>query len=72
MTGRPRVLRRVLVGRVVAAERLAALLAGPQMNPGCADLDALFAFAALRLLDGFDRSDMSARRVIRHDQSPLV
>lgn len=67
MTTRARVLRSVLIGRIVAAERFAALLADPQMNPGCADLDALFAFPPLRKLDGCDRFDVSARRVSRHD-----
>src|SRR5262245_48233750 len=40
-----RVLAGVAIGRAVAAERDAALLAGPQMNPRRADLHALFAFA---------------------------
>jgi hypothetical protein len=39
------------IRRAVAAERHAACLARAQMNPGAAALDALFAFAALRLFD---------------------
>jgi len=45
------VLRCVLVGRVVAAERLPALLAGAKMHPARADLDALFALPLFRELD---------------------
>lgn len=41
----------VLVRRAVAAERHAACLAGPQMNPAITNLYALFAFPALGLLD---------------------
>jgi hypothetical protein len=41
----------VTIWRAVAAERHPASLARPQMNPVAADLDALFAFTALRLLD---------------------
>jgi hypothetical protein len=46
-----RVFAGVLVRRAVAAERNAAFLAGAQMNPVVADLDALRAFAAFRLFD---------------------
>jgi hypothetical protein len=53
-------LARVLVRRVVAAQRLAALLASPQMNPARANLDAFFTLVAFRLFDGFDRLDVSA------------
>ena len=72
MATRARVFRSVFVGRIVAAERFAAFLACPQVNPGCADLYALFAFSALWQLDGFDRSDVSARGVSRHGQSRLA
>jgi hypothetical protein len=46
-----RVFTRVLVWRAVATERDSTCLAGPQMNPVRADLDAFFAFEALRLFD---------------------
>ena len=58
MPARVRVLARVPVRRAVAAKRHSALLARAQMNPVAADLYALFAFAALRLLDGVDRIQM--------------
>jgi hypothetical protein len=51
MTTRTRVLACVPVWRAVAAERNSAFLAGPQMHPVVADLDAFFAFAALRVFD---------------------
>jgi hypothetical protein len=41
----------VTVRRAVAAERNAARLTSAQMDPLCADLHALLAFAALRLFD---------------------
>src|SRR5437773_144397 len=43
MPRRASVLRRVTIGRVVAAMRATALLTGTEMNPGSADLDALLA-----------------------------
>jgi hypothetical protein len=46
-----RVFRGVTVGRAITAERNTAFLAGPQMHPVVTDLDAFFAFAALRLFD---------------------
>ena len=49
-----RVFAGVLIWRAVTAERDATCLARPQMDPGAADLHALFAFATLRLFDGFD------------------
>jgi hypothetical protein len=51
MLRRVRVFAGVPVRRTVAAERHATRLARPQMHPIAADLDALFAFPALRLLD---------------------
>ncbi len=39
-----RVLARMVVWRAIAAERDSTRLAGPQMNPVCADLHAFFAF----------------------------
>ena len=59
------VLAGVPIWRAIAAERDAACLAGPQMNPVRADLHAFFAFAALRLLDRPDRVEMRAAS-IRH------
>ena len=58
MTDGAGVLAGVLMRRTIAAERHAADLAGAQMNPGRADLDALGAFAALRLFDRGDRVDV--------------
>ena len=63
MSARVRVLARVLVWRAVATERDSTCLAGPQMNPVRADLDALFAFTALRVLDRLDRVKMRATSI---------
>jgi hypothetical protein len=46
-----RVFAGVSIWRAVATERKTACLARPQMHPVVADLDAFFAFAALRLFD---------------------
>ena len=48
----------MLIRRTVAAKRYSTCLACAQMNPVAADLDAFFAFTALRLLDGFNRIQM--------------
>src|SRR6185436_7664017 len=61
MSGRFRVLRCVLVGGVVTATRPAVFLAGAQMHPPRADLDALLALVALRILDVFDGADVGTR-----------
>jgi|HubBroStandDraft_6_1064221.scaffolds.fasta_scaffold1191337_2 hypothetical protein len=66
MPARVRVFTRMLVRRAVAAKRDSTSLAGPQMNPICADLYALFAFTALRLFNRFDRVKMRATS-IGHD-----
>src|SRR5713226_5302742 len=50
----------VLVGRAVAAERGAALLARTQMDPRRADLHALRALPALGVSHGRDRGEMPA------------
>ena len=50
MSTRVRVLSRVAIGRVVTTKRHTARLTGPQMDPACADFDALFAFSARRVL----------------------
>ena len=60
MPRRARVLRCVTVGRVVATMRAAALLTGTEMNPGCADLDALLAFPSFRVLDAGDSVNVDA------------
>jgi hypothetical protein len=60
-----RVFAGVTVRRAVAAERDAAFLARSQMHPGCADLHAFFAFAALRLFDRRERVEMRTATV-RH------
>ena len=62
-----RVFAGVLVWRAIAAERDSTRLAGPQMNPVCADLHAFFAFTALRLFDGRDRVEVRTRGII-HDR----
>jgi len=49
MPGGMRVFAGVTVRRAVAAKCYAALLAGSQMHPICADFDALFAFLTLRM-----------------------
>ena len=58
MLGRVGVLRGMLVGRAVAAQRRAALLAGAQMHPLRADLHALGALPALAVSHGGDRVEM--------------
>jgi hypothetical protein len=54
MAGCVRVFAGVTIWRAIATEGHAALLARAQVYPARPDLDALFAFAALR---SFDRSD---------------
>jgi len=56
----------VPVRRAIAAERDAASLTGPQMNPASADFHALGALANFRLFNRFDRVEMRATSV-RHD-----
>ena len=59
------------IRRAVTAEGHAACLARPQMHPVAADLHALFAFGALRLLDCFDCIQMRAAAVF-HDWLTVV
>ena len=66
MSRRARVLRRVTIGRVVAAMRATALLTGTKMNPGPADLDALLAFPSFRVLDAGNGRDVGTT-LIGHD-----
>jgi hypothetical protein len=49
------------IRRAVAAECYPALLAGSQMNPVCADFNALFAFLTLRMFYRPNRFEMRAR-----------
>ena len=51
--------------------RAAALLAGPQMNPGSTNLDALLTFTSFRVFDGGDSGDVGAA-LIRHDVHSLA
>jgi len=57
------------VGRAVTAECRAAGLAGTQVNPAIAALDALLALQALRLFHGLDRLDMHTSRFRCHGPS---
>ena len=66
MPRRASVLRRVAVGRVVAAMRAAALLTGTKMDPGSADLDALLALPPFWVLDAGDGIDVGTT-LIGHD-----
>src|SRR5437764_10589389 len=61
-----RVFGGVLVRRTVAAQRHAAGLAGPKMDPLRADLHALFAFENFRKLDLDDGVNVRARSGV-HD-----
>jgi len=56
--GRVGVFRRVLIGRIIAAQRRAALLTGPQMHPLAADLDALIANVLFGWRNRRDRAQM--------------
>src|SRR5438105_1907514 len=56
-----RVLARVFVGRRVAAQRDAARLARPQMDPPGSDLHALVAFESPRVLHALDPDDVGTR-----------
>jgi hypothetical protein len=51
MSTRVRVLSRVAVWGVITTKRCTTCLTSPQMDPACADFDALFAFSARRVLD---------------------
>ena len=51
----------VPIRRAIAAERYAACLTRAQMYPGRTDLHAFFAFATMRLLDGFNRNRIQMR-----------
>ena len=66
MPRRASVLRRVTVGRVVAAMRATALLTGTEMNPGAADLDALLTLPSFGVPDAGNGRDVDTT-LIGHD-----
>src|SRR5262245_28166757 len=59
MSGVVSVLRGVLVRRVIAAQRPAALLTGPEVDPPATDFDAVFAHSLVGFLDRRNRTDVS-------------
>ena len=71
MLARPGVFAGMLVGRAVAAQRGAAFLTGPQVEPLRIHLDALGALPTLGVFDRLDGSQMGAgwvshgRRLVR-------
>jgi hypothetical protein len=71
MRSRAGVFGRVLVRRVVAAQRAAALLACSQVNPARPDLDALFTLVTFGLPDGCNRCDVCACGGGGHDGHQL-
>src|SRR5712691_1699118 len=60
MAARLGVLRRMAIERGIAAMRAAAALAGAQVHPRRADLDAVVAHALFRAQHFLDRADVSA------------
>jgi hypothetical protein len=63
MRGCPRMFAGVLIWGAVATKRNSTRLARAQMNPARTDLHAFFTFAALRLLDRFNRVEMRTASV---------
>lgn len=63
MIGCAGVFAGVPIRRAVTAQGHAALLTGAEMDPLCADLHALSAFANLRLFDGRDGVEMRAAAI---------
>jgi len=61
-----RMRRGVAVWRAVATQGRATRLTRPQMNPLGADLDALIAFLALRLVNGCELIEMRTRLARGH------
>jgi hypothetical protein len=59
-----RMFARMTIRRAVAAQRFAALLARAQMDPGRADLYALFTFQTLRMFDILDCVQMRTASVV--------
>src|SRR6058998_1310449 len=70
MPARARVLRGVAVGRAVATQRSATLLAGAQMDPLRAHLHALGALPLFRVPHRCDRADVGAGSVGAHCPPP--
>lgn len=66
MSAGVRVLGGVAVWRTVAAQRRAALLTGPQMDPLCTDLHTLITLPAFRVGHGGNGAEMSAGYVRCH------
>jgi len=66
MSARAGVFRGVAIRRVVATQRGAARLTGPQMHPLGADLHALFTLSSLRMFDYLNRSYVSASFLGHH------
>ena len=71
MPARARVFARVAVGRAVAAQRRAALLTHPQMDPLRAALHALAALSPLRVFDTGNSLYMRASH-ISHSRVPSI
>ena len=63
MPGGVRVFAGVPIWRAVTAERDTTCLAGPQMNPVCANLHAFFTLAARSVFDRRNRVEMRAASV---------
>ena len=70
MPGGVRVFAGVPIWRAVTAERDTTCLAGPQMNPVCANLHAFFTLAARSVFDRRNRVEMRAASV-RHRSKSL-
>ena len=65
VTRRVCMFARMPVWRAVATKRDSAFLAGAQMDPAAADLNAFLAFEFLRLFEGGDRVNVCAS-IVRH------
>jgi hypothetical protein len=61
-----RVIRGMVIRRAVAAERHAARLTYAQMNPHTTDLYTIFTLSPLRMFDGRNLFDVSARFLSHH------
>jgi hypothetical protein len=71
MTTRAGVLCCVTIPRTIATEGDAARLTGAQVNPLIPDLDTLFTFTALRMLNRIDSFDMSTTFLVIHSAGIL-
>ncbi len=63
------VFRRVTIGRIIAAKSSAALLARAEVDPARADLNALFAFRALRSFHLGDGLNVRAGDLVHGEMS---